>query len=268
MAVPLTPVTFPESPRVMGMGGAFIAVADDPQAGFHNPAGLRYMKAMGSDMSYGTSTNKGEDEIILSYVNPSTESGTAFASGVWTKGLMRPVDNKFYVPFVGTSWAPSGGIQMGMVARAVFKTPEVDSLSKDWTSVADFTVLQSGKNLNIGAAMERVVGGAAGMVPRRLRLGAAYIADSRNLILAYEWRGDQGARKYTFRYASSHLGMEAFFGNSFSLRGGYIWSDFHRYTFGTAIGMRNGGWRIEGGWSLPTEKGKETIWSVGMSYRL
>ncbi|MBU1920339.1 hypothetical protein KKG66_05805 [bacterium] len=265
---PLTPAVSPESPRVLAMGGAFVAVADDPQAGFLNPAGLQSVRAIGYDMSYGTSTHKGDDELILSYVNPATESGTAFATGFWSKGITRAKDNKFYTPFIGTSWMPAGGFQLGLVTRAVFKTPEVDSLSKDWTMVADLTALQRGKNLSFGMALERIVGGAANMVPRRLRLGTAYTADSGNLILAYEWRADQGARKYTFLYESSHLGAEAFFGQNFSLRGGYVWSEFHRYTFGTAIGMRERGWRIEGGWSLPTEKSGETIWTVGMCYRM
>jgi hypothetical protein len=266
-AAPFTPVLSPESPRVLGLGGAYVSVADDPQAGFLNPAGLQTLSSMAYDQSYGTSTNHGEDEIILSYVNPSTESGTAFASGFWSRGLTRPDKNKFYVPFIGTSWMPASAIILGMTSRAIFKTPQVDSLSKDWTIVADITALYRGKNLSFGAALERALGGAADMVPRRLRLGGSWIPDSKRMLIAYEWQGDQGVRRYTFRYASSHLGTELFFGDSASLRAGYVWSEFHRYTVGLAIGRRDRGWKFEGGWSLPTEKG-DTIWSAGMSYRV
>jgi hypothetical protein len=266
-AAPSTPVLSPESPRVLGLGGAYVSVADDPQAGFLNPAGLRTLSGMAYDQSYGTSTHHGEDEIILSYVNPATESGTAFATGFWSRGLTRPDENKFYVPFIGTSWMPASAIILGMVTRAVFKTPQADSLSKDWTTVADISALHRGKNLSFGAALERALGGAANMVPRRLRLGSSWLADSRNLLIAYEWRGDQGLRRYNFRYTSSHLGCEVFMGKNASLRAGYVWSDFHRYTMGLALGDRNRGLRLEGGWSLPTGDG-ETIWNLGMSYRV
>lgn len=266
-SAPATPVVFPESPRVMAMGGAYVAVADDPQAGLLNPAGLQTLRSIGYDQSYGTATNKGDDELILSYVNPATESGTAFATGFWSKGLTRAEQNRFYVPFIGTSWMPAGGFLLGLVSRGVFKTPVEDTLSKDWTLVADLTALQRGKNLSFGLAMERIVGGAANMVPRRLRLGTAYTADSGDLIIAYEWRAEQGMKKYSFLFESSHLGAEAYFGDYFSLRGGYVWSEFHRYTLGAAMGMRKRGWRIEGGWSLPTEKG-DTYWTIGMCYRM
>jgi len=38
-----------ESARVMGMGGAFVAVADDPQAGLLNPAGLSLVQQIGNE---------------------------------------------------------------------------------------------------------------------------------------------------------------------------------------------------------------------------
>jgi hypothetical protein len=252
---------------VLGLGGAYVSVADDPQAGFLNPAGLKTISAMAYDQSYGLKTNHGEDEIILSYVNPATESGATFSTGFWSRGLTRPNENKFYVPFIGTSWMPANAIVLGMVTRAVFKTTQVDSLSKDWTTVADISALHRGESLSFGAALERALGGAADMVPRRLRLGGSWMPDSKRMLICYEWQGDQGMRRFTFRYASSHLGGELFFGNSASIRAGYVWSEFHRYTFGIAFGARDRGWRFEGGWSLPTESG-ETIWSAGMSYRV
>ena len=41
-----------EGARPMGMGGAFVAVADDPNAVFYNPAGLGFLKGTKIDLTY------------------------------------------------------------------------------------------------------------------------------------------------------------------------------------------------------------------------
>jgi hypothetical protein len=268
LAEVVNPVLPPENARVLGLGGAYLAIADDPQAGIHNPAGLRFLDQMGYDQFFGASTNGGVDQLGISYINPSAESGAAFATGFYGEGVTRPGENKYYVPYVGTSWIPAAGFQLGLVTRAAIRTPQEDSLETTWTAVADLSMMHKGRNLSFAGILERAVGGAARMVPRRLRLGGAWSGDSQKWLIAYEWRGTQGLHKYTFRYGSSHLGTEFLVGEYGSLRAGYVWEGFHYYSLGASLGNAAGGWEIEGGWRMRVRGGGSTYWSVGMNYRI
>ncbi|MCC6476759.1 hypothetical protein IT157_06845, partial [bacterium] len=64
------------------------------------------------------------------------------------------------------------------------------------------------------------------------------------------------------------LGMEYVTGPYGIARAGYRWSDYHSISFGAAFGLTKRGTLFQAGWSFPTEGGKNTEWSVGLSYRM
>jgi hypothetical protein len=271
----------PENLRVLGMGGAFVAVADDPQAGFLNPGGIDKKIQLGYDMSVTAVTDGGLDQIIASYLNPQSENKSAFAFGVWTQGVTRPHDHVFYVPFVGTRWQVTKSSRVGLVLRTPFRKTQHGSDKNIWAPVADLSLMQNLSPLQLGALLERAMGGSMDMIPRRLRVGAAFVP-SKHLLFTYEWQGEQIGSKYNFHYYSSHFGGEVVIGKYIALRGGYAWSqppperhdrEFRvvqneRITFGASVGLLEHGWQIGAAWDVPIGVKGYTRWSAGISYRL
>jgi hypothetical protein len=260
-----TTIAPPENARVMAMGGAFVALADDPQAGFLNSAGIAAQPSMGYDLHFATATQRGTDFSTWAMVNPGTERGSRFGTGMWAQGLMRKNECKWTVPYIGTAASPLSWLNLGLVFRfPVNYGGDSCSISKR-LAVVDASFLQNLGGYQLGAQVERAAGGGAGVIARRLRAGVAYRHES-GVAVAYEYRSDPLERTWRFHYASSHVGAELPVGDYAALRGGYIWSVLDRVTFGIAIGTLPAGWRIEAGWDCPTAKHGQTRWSTGIVY--
>ena len=255
-----------ESPRVMGMAGAFVAVADDPQASVLNPAGLRNVPQIGHDFTFSTAPGPTPDQLATALANPGTEYGAVFGTAFLAQGLMDDAPVKYYVAQTGLCWTLFGQSTAGVNLRFPYRTSDIDSIPARWEALADLSVLQAFGNMRLGAQIERAFGGASDMVPRRLRTGIS-VGRPGEYVLAYEWRGGEGQSKYNFRYESSHLGGEIITEKYVAIRGGYIWSESYFLTAGLAIGMIKQGWRVETGWQFPTGKSGDTHWSVGIGYR-
>jgi len=269
--IPANPVPpfleLPSSPRTMAMGGALVAVADDPQAGFLNPGGLRLVPTIGYDLSFSNATGEDYDNLCATLVNPATERGSAFGMGVWTQGLLENAEVRYYVPYSAVSWNLTGSGGLGVVARYPYRSSRMDSVDSRFEALADVTALQRIGAFRIGAAVERAIGGAADIAPRRIRAGAAYVAPE-GVVVSYEWRGDETSRKYDFHYASSHWGAEITVGNYLALRGGFSDLNQNHVSFGVALGRLDKGWRLECAWDVPASHNGATRWSVGSGYRL
>jgi hypothetical protein len=263
----LDQVEFPENARVLSMGGAYLAVADDPQAGFINPAGLRLLKQVGYELSYDGATSHVPDHYAISLANPGTEHGAAFAMGGWIQGLSEHRRQIYYVPFTGTSWSLTSSTMIGVVTRFPYLKSEVDSIKSRWETLADVTALQTFQAIHLAASVERAFGGGSDIVPRRLRLGAAIVSEA-GIIVSYEYRANETARHFNFHFNNSRIGAEARIGDYVALRGGYVTGDLNRIAAGAAIGLlKQGGWRFEAGWELPTAGHGYTRWAIGMGYR-
>ncbi len=256
---------FPESPRLLAMGGAFVALADDPQAGLYNPGGIGIQKRIAYDACYASETNGGADYVTLAMSNPRDESGAAFGTGIWAQGVTRRTSETVYVPYAGSGWYPLGIIRMGLILKSPIYT---DSASGDrkYLATADMSILQTYNTFSAGMLLERLVGGGAGVVPRRLRWGIAS-KPVPEFSMAYEWRSASITDEFNFRKESSRVGMEVIAGNYTAIRAGYVWAERHRYSTGLSVGTMKAGWRVEGGCELPTSGKGETRWSVGLSYR-
>jgi hypothetical protein len=252
-------LSLPENLRARALGGAFVAVADDPQAGFLNPAGIDRQSRLGFDLSLTEATSHGVDQITTAYLNPQSDNNTAFAFGTWSQGLTRPHDHIYYVPYIGTRWRIASTTGVGLVVRSPYRKASHGTDKSQFGAVLDASLMQKAGPLQFGALLERAMGGSMNFVPRNLRAGAAIIPSSQ-FLLSYEWRGDQIGSRYNFHYSSSHAGAE--------LRGGFAWEETNRIAFGTGIGMLEHGWQVSAAWEIPAKGKGLTVWSVGLSYRL
>lgn len=261
------PLYLPANARVLGMGGAFVAVADDPQGGFINPAGIRNVRQLAYDLSFSATAPRGFDHLCVAMANPRTDQGAVFATGFWTQGLLENSSDRYYVPYSGTGWRIAGATDLGLIMRFPYLTSGDDSVKSRWEALADISALQAFGNFRLGAAVERALGGASDMVPRRLRMGAAVTAPE-GYAFSYEWRGNETGRRYDFHYAASHWGAEVKIGNYSIVRGGYINGETSRISFGLAVGTLARGWRTEAAWEVPTAGTGLTRWVIGLGYRV
>lgn len=72
--------------RVLGLGGAFTAVANDANAVFINPAGLLQLKGGFMDMGYNMSNNQDFYSGHMSFANSAPQDNEAGGLGFYTKG--------------------------------------------------------------------------------------------------------------------------------------------------------------------------------------
>lgn len=263
----VTPLTLPVNGRTLAMGGAFVAVADDPQGGFLNPGGIRNIKQLAYDLAFAASAPKSADQFCVAMTNPRTDQGAVFATGFWTQGILTNQVQRYYVPYTGTGWRLPTGTDLGVVLRFPYLSSRDDSIKPRWEALADVSAMQAFGNFRVAAAMERGFGGAAGMVPRRLRLGAA-IAAPEGYAFAYEWRGNETDSRMDFHFASAHWGAEVKIGDYSIVRGGLISGADTRLSFGLAVGTLKRGWRTEAAWEVPTNKTGATRWVIGLGYRV
>lgn len=262
----LEPLRWPENPRLLAMGSAAAALADDPQTGYSNAAGVRLLKKIGYDLSFATATEGGPDHYSAMLANPGTEGGSAFGLGVWTQGLSKHRDAIYYVSSVATAWNPADLALLGLTIRAPYLYSRVDSVDSRWETIGDLSILKTLGQARVGATVERAFGGAKDVVPRVLHAGAAF--SSSGITLGYEWRAEETERRYDFHHVSSHWGAEAEIGEFVALRTGYIAGNFSRFTFGGAVGILKVGWRTQFGWDVPASGTGPTKWAVGLAYRL
>jgi hypothetical protein len=254
----------PQSARVLGMGGAFVAVADDPQAGILNAAAIKHVPSMGCDLFDAAATHRGTDHFGISYINPGSARGSVFAMGVWTQGVALHREMTYYVPYIGTSWHVLQATSLGLTSRIPYRHSRVDSVSSRWDLMGDVSLLQVLGPFRAAVSVDRALGGTKEFAARELRIGAAYLHP--HFVLAYEWRGSEAQHKYNFKYSSWHAGSEIIIGKYAALRAGY--SAEHRLAGGIAIGLLNGGWRLESGGEVSTKHRGATTWAVGLGYRV
>lgn len=254
------------TPARVALSGAMVALADEPSGALFNPAGLRVARSMGVEESFGTVTNRGTDRLLVAVANPNSEEGARFASGLMIEGQTRPGPWKFYVPYVASAWQPMARLSFGATLRVLYQSPRNDSLDARWSEALDMGIMTAGKNLNMALFVERALGGSSA-VPKTLATGAALKSDNGRTTLSYQWSGDL-LSGISYRYRSSALGVEYQTGPRALVRAGYLWSDVHRVSAGLALGLLNKGGRMQAGWSVPIEGGKNTEWSLGLSYRI
>ena len=248
------------------MAGAYVGLADDPQAGINNPAGLPSLKKMGSDFFYDRNSPHSPDHLCLAFVNPASASGSPIAMGVWSQGIFRNENRTFYVPYAAMSQKITRSAALGLVTRFPYVNSRVDSERSRWEAVADVSARASVSTMHIGVSIERCFGGVS-FIERRLHFGAAFVSQE-GIAVSYEWRAHETDKRFDFHYQSSHWGTELPVGKYFALRAGYASGEFTRITGGFAVGLMKAGWRVEIGSDLPASGTGQTRWAVGLNYRV
>jgi hypothetical protein len=266
LAQPAGSLVLPESPRVTGMGEAYVGLADDPMSGIVNPAGLKSLKKLGTDFFFAKSSPAGPDHLCFALANPSTEKGSPVALGVWSQGLISNHERQFYVPYAAVSYAPARFLGVGLVTRFPYVATKVDSEKSRWETVADVSARVTVSTIKAGAAVERCFGGAQ-FVARRLRAGAAFVSQE-GVAASYEWRAAETDKLFDFHYESAHWGAEIPVGKWVALRGGYVRDERAHFSAGMAVGVLRGGWRVESACEFPASGRGRTRWAVGLNYRL
>lgn len=80
--------------RVLGLGGAFTAVANDASAVFVNPAGLLQLKGGFMDMGYNVGSDENFYSGHASFANSSPQDNEAGGLGFWTNGNSSDTEGK------------------------------------------------------------------------------------------------------------------------------------------------------------------------------
>lgn len=259
------PLEFPESPRLLGMSGAMVGLGDDALSSLRNPAGVGTQSRIAYEMSFGYGTSRGTDRFSIANINPQSDYGGRFGAGVWSQGLLRSNQCAYVVPYSTTAWSFAGAAHAGMTLRFPLHLERAACPDLPKLAVADMGVLFAPNSYRVGAMCERLLGGGAGIIPRRLHWGAAVVPDAR-VAVSYQWSSAERAEDFKFHFASSNIGSEILVGDYLALRGGYRWATQHHVSFGVAVGTLSEGWRLEAGWDVPTAKHGETRWATGMSY--
>lgn len=217
----------PVGPKAASMGGAFVAVADDPSAAHWNPAGLASLKApvaLGvhslwlQDMSYE----------YFSFALP-TSMGSLGASVLYSgSGDMTGRDADFnetgtfgaHDLAVGVAFARllERGVQLGLGAKLVQQKIERSTASALATDLGILCEVPHFSELRLGLAVRNLGSkpkfiAEAEPLPTILACGARY--QFRNLILAGDFE------KPRFDDASVHLGGELNLWDVMALRAGW-----------------------------------------------
>ncbi|MEW6086862.1 MAG: hypothetical protein AB1498_00910 [bacterium] len=109
--------------RILGLGGAFTAVADDANAIFVNPAGILQLRGGFLDMGYNESGGKSTYSGHMSFANSSPQENEAGGLGFYTKGINVPEGkNRHYVVLISLVQGYSKDFYFGGNAKYIKNT--------------------------------------------------------------------------------------------------------------------------------------------------
>ncbi len=192
----------PVGPRAIAMGGAFVAVADDANAMYWNPAGLRQLGGTALTLQYDTFI----DTVSYSYAAVGLPLGNDAAVGISAKylttGNEQVVDSSgnltgasfnesYYEADLGFALKVNYYLDIGLVAKYLTKSLGGDSAS---TLAFDLGVLYrtpikhltAGMNIqNIGPGLKFI--SETDPLPLNVKVGAAYKLFDDNFTLAMDF---------------------------------------------------------------------------------
>jgi len=236
--------------RAMGMGGAFIAVADDVTALHWNPAGL---SAVDRVQVFGMRTSVyGVDEISEDSAAAAWGTGTrAFALGWSRTGAQDLYNEDTIVLGVGTT-TPVEGLSAGVAVKRLsieapgyeyYNDPAFDA-DGDAAFAADLGCLYRRPTWTAAAVVRNIGEPELSLlstteetdpVYAELRLGASYLFRE-VMLMSAEWRVPREAPAYYDEKASLNLGTEIWFYDAFALRTGM---NRDRITAGLGLKSKN-----------------------------
>jgi hypothetical protein len=235
--------------RAMGMGGAFVAVADDVTALHWNPAGLagpQGFQFFGMRTSVYSVDGLSEDAALVSYGTGSAGYGLG-----WMRTGAEDLYNEDTLLAGYGSETPVRGLSAGFALKRFsiqapgyeyYNDPAFESGGDDAYS-ADLGALYrrgkwslGGTVRNIGEPKLQLLSSTADSlldpVMSEFRLGGTYLFRD-VMLMSVEWRAPREASEYYESQYSLNLGTEVWFYEAFALRAG-----MNRDRITAGLGMR------------------------------
>lgn len=229
----------PLGARPVGMGGAFVAKADDLNSTFWNPAGLAQMNGYQAGFMHNIYLEDTSFEYLAYAQNLFSGAGLGAYVTYFNYGSMDKVSEVGGLPVVGEPFTPTvltasvgyGQWIIPALAAGVavkFFSQHIDT--ETYTAVAgDLGVLlRPGiEGLQLGAAIQNLGSQVAGFnLPQNLKVGAAYLlpvkfSENDNWNLGLDVNVPFGDSKYT----SMGVGTEYLYNNLIAGRVGYVVKD-------------------------------------------
>ena len=236
--------------RAMGMGGAFVAVADDVTALHWNPAGLATLEGahlFGMRTSVYSVEGLSEDCVMAGF----GRGGRAFALGWARTGAVDLYNEDTIVLGYGTE-TPIDGLAAGAaVKRLSIDAPGYDYYNDpafnedgDAAYTADLGCLYRRNTWSLGATARNIgepelklidTTEKSDPVESEVRLGGTYLFRE-VMLLSAEWRIPTDAPSYYEQKNTLNLGTEIWFYDAFALRTGL---NRDRITAGLGLRAKN-----------------------------
>jgi len=220
--------------RAMGMGGAFVAVADDVTALHWNPAGLSTLDRI---HVFGMRTSVyGVDDLVEDSAIAGWGTGRrGFALG-WARTGAQDLYHEDTIVLAAGAATPVDGLSAGLaVKRLSVDAPGYDyyndpSFSADGDAglAADVGCLYRRATWSAGAVVRNVGEPALQLISTtedpdpvyaELRVGGTYLFRE-VMLMSAEWRVPREAPSYHEEKSSVNLGTEIWFYDAFALRAG------------------------------------------------
>ncbi|MBC8451059.1 type IX secretion system membrane protein PorP/SprF [bacterium] len=250
LAAPANFIEMETGARAMGMGGAFVAVADDVTALHWNPAGLVSLdeiQLFGMRTSVYSVEGLAEDSAMAGYGN--THRGIAAG---WMRTSAEELYNEDTILLGYGSSTPIDHLAVG----ASLKRFSIDAPGYDYYNdpsfnsggdagyAVDLGGLYRRDTWSVGATLRNLgepelqlieASGASDPIYMELRLGGTYTFRE-VMLMSVEWRAPREAPEFYDAKASLNLGTEIWFYNAFALRAGM---NRDRITAGLGIKSKN-----------------------------
>ncbi|MDD5772095.1 MAG: hypothetical protein PHX78_01350 [bacterium] len=111
--------------RVLGLGGAFTAIANDANAVFINPAGILQIKGGFLDMGYNAASDKNFYSAHMGFANSSPAENEAAGLGFYTKGNnIDQVKDRQHIILISLAQAYTKNFYFGGNAKYIKNTSE------------------------------------------------------------------------------------------------------------------------------------------------
>lgn len=205
--------------RPLGMGGAFIAIADDANAISWNPAGLPGLRRKEFTSTYSDLYSLGITKSYMGLVLPFSDKialGLDWGSVGFDDTELLFSENKLDFAF---GFQPFSIFSFGLNAKYVFRDMQLDGTSYGKSSGIGYDIgflLQPHKKLKLGMSVYDLNGTSVSyednasetILEQAVKLGIA-IRPLENLVIAYD-RGDR-----------NHFGVEYTVANRLTLRSGF-----------------------------------------------
>jgi len=233
--------------RPQAMGGAFIAVADDINAGYWNPAGIPQLDKQALGLMHSNPFGVGEVQLnYLSYVHPTalgflngglslsyTKQSARLAQGEAEETV--DMDENTYILSLG-SQLPGGSLSLGANLKALTVAETDEGITRAGTAFDVGVLYQATEDVTVGLMLRNLAARLGDEnFPTDTRVGIAGHVLDHKLRLAADYASKEDVEGHQGTSWQAHLGAEYWLSDTFALRLG---SDKGHMTAGFGLGFQ------------------------------